>query len=287
MVSGSAGARRPRPSVDRQLQWPALPSQFSSIGFQVSSGEDLAALASQVADRAETIDVAAGQYLKWAPPSGEQLWLQVKRSGDAMGMNPHFAGASQVRATLEARVVRSAQTPLDGTFLAWADPPATGTPGGAYPFAFDCPDAATLAAVDLPVTVTLQVAAFAQQIAVHESEAAYRASQAAEGSTFASRSFIPSGLISPSGEPVTPPESHALIAGHVLDAAPRQNAVSGRPYWWALVETLGGTYDVVVDPPLITGPIRPGHVVSGWFWLSGRVRRDAPRRSWLSRLAGR
>src|SRR5437870_8269090 len=34
-----------------------MPSQFSAIGFEVTSGEDLAALASHVADGAETITV--------------------------------------------------------------------------------------------------------------------------------------------------------------------------------------------------------------------------------------
>lgn len=265
-----------------------MPSQFSSIGFHVSTGEDLAALASSVADHTDSIDTPDGQYLKWAPASGEQLWLQVKRSGDAMGMNPHFEGQSVVRARLEARVTRETHTPLDGTFLAWADPPADSVAGGGYPFAFDCPDAATLGALELPASVVLQVAAFAQQIAVHDSEAAYHASQAAQGASFESRSFIPSGLISPSGEPVMPPESHALIAGHVADAARRINSVSGEPYWWALLDTVGGTFDVVIDPALLSAPIRAGHLISGWFWLSGRVRRDAPpRASWFQRRAGR
>ena len=116
-----------------------MPSQFSAIGFTVSSGEDLAALASRVADRADTIDAQAGQYLKWAPPSGEQLWLQVKRNGDAMGMNPHFEGKSSVRIAVEARIARESHTPLDGTFLAWANPPDGAAAGGDYPFAFDCP----------------------------------------------------------------------------------------------------------------------------------------------------
>lgn len=265
-----------------------MPSQFSAIGFTVSSGEDLAALASRVAARADTIDAREGQYLKWAPPSGEQLWLQVKRSGDAMGMNPHFEGKSSVRIAVEARVIRKAHTPLDGTFLAWANPPEGATTGGDYPFAFDCPDAAVHESMALPVTVTAQIAAFAQQLTVHPSEADYQASQAAQGLSFESRSFIPSGLISPSGEPVTPPESHALISGHVLEAEERQNAVTGEPFWWALMDTVGGTFDLVIDPSLLTSPVLKGNVVSGWFWLSGRLRTSArPRGGWLRKLTGR
>lgn len=265
-----------------------MPSQFSAIGFHVSSGEDLAALASRVAERADTIDAREGQYLRWAPSSGEQLWLQVRRNGDAMGMNPHFEGKSSVRVALEARIARKAHTPLDGTFLAWANPPDGAEVGGDYPFAFDCPDAAVHETLRLPVTVTAQIAAFAQQLTVYESEAAYEAARVAQGLAFGSRSFIPSGLISPSGEPVTPPESHALIAGHVIEAAERRNTVTGEPFWWALMDTVGGTFDVVIDPSLLSGPVRAGNVISGWFWLSGRLRTGgAPRGGWLSKLTGR
>jgi hypothetical protein len=261
-----------------------MPSQFSAIGFTVSSGEDLAALASSVTDRAETIDADQGQYLKWAPPSGEQLWLQVKRSGDAMGMNPHFAAKSAVPVGLEARVARDTHTPLDGTFVAWANPPDGAMTGGDYPFAFDCPDAGTLAALTLPARAIAQVAAFAQQVTVYDDERAYDAAQRAQGMSFPSRSFIPSGLLSPAGEPIDPPEPHALFAGHVIEAEERRNTVTGLPFWWALVDTLGGTFDVVIDPALLPDAPRAGNVLSGWFWLSGRVTLDQPRkRGWFSR----
>lgn len=266
-----------------------MPSQFSAIGFTVSSGEDLAALASRVADRAETIDAPAGQYLKWAPPSGEQLWLQVKHSGDAMGMTPHFEGKSSVRVLIEARVTREVHTPLDGTFLAWANPPADGAGGGDYPLAFDCPDAAVHQALPLPFRTTAQIAAFAQQITIYDSSSAYEAAQAAQGLPFGTRSFIPSGIISPTGEPVTPPESHALIAGEVIEAEERRNTVTGATFWWALVDTIGGTFDVVIDASLLDDrAVEAGNVISGWFWLSGRLRAaEVPRRGWLRRLTGR
>ncbi len=92
----------------------------------------------------------------------------------------------------------------------------------------------------------------------------------------------------PSGEPVTPPESHALIAGEVVEAGERRNAVTDRPFWWALVDTVGGTFDVVIDPSLLSNPVRAGNVISGWFWLSGRLQRSAaPRAAWLHKLTGR
>jgi len=263
-----------------------MPSQFSTIGFRITSGEDLAALASHVVDKSERISTPPGDYLKWAPPSGEQLWLQISPDGDAMGMSAHFEGKSMVRVGVEARVTRPSQTPLDGTFLAWANPPAGGATGGDYPFAFDCPDAAIHAEMALPVTIAAQVAAFAQQVSLYDSMESYAASQGVP----AAKSFIPSGLVSPSGEPVTPPEPHALIAGQVVEADTRANAVSGAPFVWALLDTLGGTFDVVIDPELLPRLPRPGDVLAGWFWLSGRLLAGpAPRKTggWLQRLVGR
>lgn len=266
-----------------------MPSQFSAIGFDVSTGEDLAALATRVAERADTIAAPAGQYLRYAPPSGEQLWLQLKPNGDAMGMNPHFAGKSLVKVALEARVARSSHTPLDGTFLGWANP-ANDAASGEYPFAFDCPDAALYADVALPALAIAQIAAFAQQVTAYASPAAYDADQRAQGLQFGAQSFIPSGLVSPNGEPINPPEPHALFAGVVLEAEPKRNTLTGQPYWWALVETIGGTFDVVIEPGLLPDCPAAGNVLSGWFWLSGRLRSEseAPAKtSWLKRLTGR
>ena len=202
-----------------------------------------------------------------------------------MGMNAHFAGKSLVRVAVEARVARPSHTPLDGTFLAWANPSGGAASVGDYPFVFDCPDAATHLELPLPATVTAQIAAFAQQVSLYESPAAYVSSQAAEGMSSPSRSFIPSGLMSPDGTPRDPPEPHALIAGHVLEAATRVNAISGQPYWWALVETVGGTFDAVIDPQLLADAPRAGNVLAGWFWLSGRLMTGAPRRHGCVRLA--
>jgi hypothetical protein len=173
-----------------------MPSQFSALGFHVTSGEELASLASSVADKADKISARAGQYLRWGPPSGEQLWLQVTPNGDAMGMNPHFAGKSLIEVALEARISRENHTPLDGTFLAWANPPEGAVTGGDYPFAFDCPDAATLADLELSTVVVAQIAAFAQEVSVFDTEALYAESQAAQGmglsrGRLSSRAYLP------------------------------------------------------------------------------------------------
>ena len=35
-----------------------------------------------------------------------------------------------------------------------------------------------------------------------------------------------------------------LIPGLVIEAGERHNTVTGAPFWWALLDTVGGTFDV-------------------------------------------
>ena len=116
-----------------------------------------------------------------------------------MGMNPHFEGSRSVRIAVEARVTRPAHTPLDGTFLAWANPPEGSTAGGDYPFAFDCPDAATHESLELPVVADAQIAAFAQHFRSTRRPAALRRGRVGPGTPLRLAVVHPLRVISPSG----------------------------------------------------------------------------------------
>jgi hypothetical protein len=62
-----------------------------------------------------------------------------------------------------------------------------------------------------------------------------------------------------------------MFVGHVLAAGERINVLTGHAFYWALVETLGGAYDVMIDPELLPSVPAAGGVLSGSFWLSGRI----------------
>ena len=103
-----------------------MPSQFSTIGFSITSGEDLAALASHVADKAERISTPPGDYLKWAPPSGEQLWLQISPEGVVQGARAGGFGDKEVEDCVAA-AIQSIQFPK---------PKGGGYVNVRYPFTF-------------------------------------------------------------------------------------------------------------------------------------------------------
>jgi hypothetical protein len=253
-----------------------MASHFSTIGFPITTMQEAEDTANRVAPQATSISVKGGTYLRWAPGSGEELWLLRNRRGALIGLNPHFTGSSSVRVGLLERIRRPEDTRLDGAFFGWVDPDQE-PDDGACQVVFECPDAATHAALKLPAIATAQIAAFARSIEVHESRGAFEHAQEGQDIPFASQSFVPSGLFTDELESIglgdggEPRSSEAIFAAHVVDSSLRTNSLTGDHYVWAAVGTLGGVYDVVADPELLAAPPAPGAVVMGSFWLSGRL----------------
>jgi hypothetical protein len=247
-----------------------MPSHLSSIGLPVNDQADFVALAERIGPLATPIEVVHGTYWRWSSECGAEMWLQTDTNNELIGMTPFFAGRSQVRVRLTARVARPDDTPLEGAFHGWAAPDDPHADSGAYPFVFDALDYARYTHVALPKTVTAQIAAFAHEVSVHPTLNAYNESQTGE-LKFASQSFIPSGLFSSGGESTDPPGSLAIFTGHVVATEIKTNSLTGAHYYWSLVNTLGGSFDVVIDPELADAPPVVGGVISGSFWLCGRL----------------
>ena len=254
-----------------------MPSHFSTIGFDIRTEEDLVALANELAGNTNPVKARNGKYLRWRGTGGEELWLQVDRAGELIGMHPHFDGPSLLRIGLASRVRRSDQTALDGAFHCWADPENEAPDSGAYPFVFDVPDSATYKDLEVPGLAVAQVAAFAHEVSCFDSEEEFNASQSSRELKFAPMSFIPSGMFGSELGPDGNPEAMAIFTGSVAQARTLTNQLTAAKYYWAQVDTLGGKFDVVVDPTLLASEPRTGNVLSGSFWLSGRLR-DYPRR---------
>jgi hypothetical protein len=247
-----------------------MASHFSTIGLPVKSQKEFQGLARRVADDTASFDCPEGRYLRWSSPSGAEVWLQVDLDDNLVGMSPHFSGESLVRVGLTARVNRPGGSALDGAFHGWAAPADDNPESGCYPFVFDAPEFQLHHNLQVPGTAEVQVAAFAHEVSLFASPEAHAASQTGEV-RFASQSFIPSGIFSPAGERTEPPDAHAIFTGHILKTASRKNELTGNRFCWALVETLGGVFDVVIDPELIKAAPKVGGVLSGAFWLSGRL----------------
>jgi hypothetical protein len=265
-----------------------MPDPFSTIGFPLQDESEFSDLATHLAAEAQRIPVSGGTYLLWASPGGEQVWLQGDSDGYLVGMTPHFAGKSQLPVSVRSIVRRPGDKSLDGAIHGWVNGTDANVEIGDYPIVVDVPNLATHGCLELPIWVNLQVAAFAREVSTFASEDAYYASQGTGGkfTKFASRSFIPSGTFTPRGGATEPPDAFGIFTGHVLEAATKNNRRTGAPFYWALVDTLGGTFDVVIDPELLPHPPRPGDILFGSFWFSGTFTTTAPAKAGLlARLA--
>ena len=252
-----------------------MASHFSTLGMPLAGEEDFAALAQRAGPLAQAIGLANGAYFHWSDASGAELWLQVNDANEFTGMNPHFRGRGRVLTRLVSRVRPENAGPFDGGFYAWADPEAdkeTQNPDvmGLYPFVFDSPEFARLLPLDLPISVPMQIAAFAHEVETYDSVADFDAAQTGEAK-LAAVCFIPSGLFRPDGTAETLPEARAVIAGTVLSSERRTNGLTGREFFAVLVQSHGGTFDCVIDLDLLAEAPRVGGILTGSVWLSGRV----------------
>jgi hypothetical protein len=253
-----------------------MASHYSSLGMSIESEAELIAFAEAVGPLAEGVVCNEGTYFHWHDASGAELWLQVNRDNEFLGMLPHFAGESRLIVRLVSRIHTSDRSPMDGSFYGWIDSVGAiedtepAEESGLYPFVFDSPEFARLAPLELPITLPMQIAAIAHEIEIHADEAAFAASQTGEVK-LEPRSFIPSGLYHPDGTEATLPEARAIITGRVLKGERRLNTYTNQAFYTALLETYGGEYDVAIDTSLLSSVPQPGNILSGSFWLTGRV----------------
>ncbi len=202
--------------------------------------------------------------------------MQIGRDREFAGINPHFHGPARMRVGLTAYMPSETPSVLDGSFHGWSEPAMQEggeEMGGTYPFVFDAPDASVHRNLTLPKIVEVQVAAFAHEIALFENEAAFYASHTEDSLKMGAESFIPSGLF---GDREGKTKALGLFVGKILAAEQKTNSLTQESYWWALVQTLGGQFDVVIDPELLEGPPVVGGLLQGSFWLSGRILPDSP-----------
>ena len=248
-----------------------MSSNFTCIGIELNSAEDMEALVDKVSDQAEAAAVPGGMYLVWAG-DGPELWLQLDAEDQLIGMNPHFAGPTRMRLGIVAPIERPGQSELDGLFYAWVNPTTEDPASGEYPLVFDCPDSAMHDELELPCVATVQLAGFAHHLEIWDSVAEFDRARGGDDTQLASRAFIPAGLLRPDGvDDPPPPVAYAIINGHVLAAEVRENPLTGLRYQWAALATHGGTLDVVAPMRLVTREIREGSVLSGGFWISGLI----------------
>jgi hypothetical protein len=228
-----------------------------------------------------------------ATPCGAELWSAMKYDDQAskfemLGFEPHFFGSSRIAVNVE-------ETNEDHSGCeAWLKT-RTDYPGQ---LEFSCPNYLLYKnKLKKRPNAIVQVAAFAEQIETYDSVEKFDEEQSklpsmieiVEGEVkinegdgrfrAASKSFVHPSVferVPTQYRPSHGPDAcKAVLTGHVLETELKVNEKTGHSFYWALVDTLHGQMDVVIDPSCLKffkcKPPKVGGVVGGTFWLSGRI----------------
>lgn len=245
-------------------------SNLSDIGFPVRGEQDVNVLITETIKYVESIRCPRGFYLRFSDASGAEIYLQGNIEQELIGFNPHFDGKSRRRVGLTKAIERDSSQ-LDGGFQAWANP--TDETSGEYEFVFDVPNFRLYDEIDFSQTQEIQLTAFASNdFKIFNNEVEFYYGQDAE-TQMSSKSFFSSGLflIRDSLIAVESARPIGIFAGEIKEFELKTNALSEANFYWFLVETLGGEVDIVADVNLVPNQPNIGGIVSGQFWLSGKL----------------
>lgn len=250
-------------------------SNLSDIGFPTPDEQAVNEMIMHVLEVAKPTKVEHGFYLIYTDSSGAEIYLQGNLEQELVGFNPHFAGKSRRTVGLTRAIERDSSA-LDGGYHAWANPLGEDVEiSGNFPFIFDVPDFRANEVSEFPQAAEIQLTAFgSNDFQVFETEEDYQNSQESE-LKYASKMFVPVGLFAfdeaDGSIDLSTVRPVGKFAGEIKEFELRTNELSGENFYWLLIETLGGEVDVVVDPKYVPNEPKIGGIVSGTFWLSGRI----------------
>jgi hypothetical protein len=245
---------------------------FGDLGFEASNRKEFERLVRRAA-RSGSQAGRSGKfhYVLWTPGEGIELWVQMTAQETIIGCNPFFSGVGRIRMGV-MQIAENPEHPIDGYLQGWANPEPQQTDAGLYPFAVDVPDFHLVKdKVLVSAVIHLQISAFAEYLHCYQDDDEFhRRPLSDEEARLSPEAFIPVGVL---GENGSNPQSQASFSGHVQSAEVRVNPITGRKFHVLAVQTLGGVFDVLADPALVTGLPLAGGVIFGAFRLSARLLR--------------
>jgi hypothetical protein len=252
----------------------AVATYLSTLGFTGGEGTDLETLAKKCFQNGRAMRGPKGTYIAWGLGNGIEVWIQLSPSEELVGLNPHFFGKTRASAGLTHRVTRGGY-PMDGGFVALAQPYGSEPIRGTVRFVFDTPNFLHHEELKLPVITTVQLTAFAQQCAFVDSDKDFAALAARQGTNLTSEAFVPLGFVGKNREPLAEPLATAMVwamvCGLILDSQQITNPMTKISFWWLRIRNLAGEMDVVASAELVQRPPKVGGILQCSAWISGRI----------------
>jgi len=240
-----------------------MTSHFDMIGFPVDSAEQLRELAKSVADQANDIPTKTqGFYRHYATPEGCELWLQYSSAGEFVGCHPHFVGSSKYSASL-AKAYERESHPLNGQVVVHT---VEGFAG--LPIIVNIPNYRMYGdSIVPPVSVTMQISAFAQRAEVFDTLEEFERSSYSKMNP--EGTLIPGRSSGDEDDSDDDPQPIVVMAGRIQSVTELVNSFSGKPFYAMELMTLGGVIDIVADSEMVGCQPKEDGIVVGSFFMSG------------------
>lgn len=258
-----------------------MSTRLHALGFPAEwTPELLAHVETMAASRSRLVGAARGNYRVWRSQQGAELWFHypqrsikerpraatpgekapVQSDARPAAVTPFHRGLSSCKIKIGRYLAIDRVNPLEGSCMAWLPPPATGgqdqiivlelAPYGLQPLRTP------------PYTTTAQIVCFAHAVWAFKDPLTYSRETP-------SNRRIQSGTFSPITEADVPevklsyrqsPITLGLATGIVRRAIRHVNPETGEPYYWMLLETKRGSFDVVANPLQVQGDISEGNI---------------------------
>jgi len=250
-----------------------MANNLTSLGIYVNSPEELIEFLIKASKYSERIDCEHGCFEKWMSKTGAELWTHINEEGKIKGFSLFYNGESNLPVRITEKIEKETYNNFEALLYAWVNPDEDDPYSGDYPIAFDCVNFPIVKKMEFPCIKNIKLSAFACELTVYLSEDDYYSKQKGE-QRFASRSFVPSGALPPDLDTSKQYEifPEAIFTGIILDYKKHENELSGKEFYWIKTETYGGiVIDVVADINLVENEPNKNGVISGRFYLSGKI----------------
>lgn len=240
-----------------------MASLFDSIGLRLADTSELHYYAMQAVYKGQVLRCPLGNYHRWDMGDGAEIWVTATPMGEVMSVRPAFRGTASLGMGILSQIP-SERSPLAGLLkgvFSFEDP---------TPLYFEVPDFAMHHNLRVPALLPVQLTAFAYQVTIYRTAAAFYAADHIEGD-LDTETFLPAWLIAEYAGKAPHISADAFFTGTVVRTRPRYNTISGGTFLWAQVQTIGGLIDVIAHPDTAEGVFMKNSVIKGQFGLSGRL----------------
>lgn len=248
------------------------------VGFPERGATNLLETYQRICEQGELVEAGGAKYLKWEVGERVELWTDVKDGKPEMLFKPFYAGETRMKVALIEKTPRRDEMISDGAFLCRGKGcEGAGWIAGRNPFIFDAIDFHRYDSLSLPRVGTVQLTAFSFSMTGFEDEEEYEEAYPAndKGYAWGYKHFIPALMYDRErGEGGELQSAHAEVSGYVNDTGIMTNAVTGRDFCWARLDTIGGEVDVVCAPDRLSGYLVKGGIAASRCYLYGRPARD-------------